>query len=108
MQGQSRDAGFRVLMATVIARAVDDLRSADPKLRAVEKDQAMAFILSEACEAWCIELGIDYEAVKKKAAAQYRRIIEGDLVFTPRRSLRVTPSAKSRTCPTTAKGRQTQ
>jgi hypothetical protein len=76
MQRQSKAAGFRALMAAVINRAIDDLRSTGPKLGAVEKDRAMAFILREDCEAWCLELGIDYEAVKEKAAALYRRFLE--------------------------------
>jgi hypothetical protein len=63
-------------MAAVINRAIDDLRGTDPRLRAVEKDLAMAFILSEDCGAWCLELGINYEAVKEKAAALYRRFLE--------------------------------
>jgi hypothetical protein len=95
-------------MAAVITRAIDDLRSTDPKLRAVEKDRAMAFVLSEDCEAWCLELGIAHEAVKEKAAALYRRIIGSDPPVAPRRLRRVKPSAKPRTCPTTAKGRRTQ
>jgi hypothetical protein len=63
-------------MAAVINRAIDDLQSTDPKLRTVEKDRAMAFVLSEDCEAWCLELEIDHEAVKEKAAALYRRFLE--------------------------------
>jgi hypothetical protein len=76
MQRQSRNAGFQALIAAVINRAIDDLQSTDLKLRAVEKDRAMAFVLSEDCEAWCLELGIDYEAVKEKAAPLYRRFLE--------------------------------
>jgi hypothetical protein len=95
-------------MAAVINRAIDDLKDTEPKLRVVEKDRALAFVLGEDCEAWCLELGIDYEAVKEKAAALYQRIIEGDPAFASRRSRRVTAPIKPRTCPTTAKGYRTQ
>jgi hypothetical protein len=94
-------------MAAVINRALDDLRSINPKLKAVEKDRAMAFVLSEDCEAWCLELGIDYEIVKEQAAVLYRRIIGNDPAVTSRRSRRIAPSTKPRT-PTTAKGRRTR
>jgi hypothetical protein len=30
-------------------------------------DQAMAFILSDACESYCLELGINYETICEKA-----------------------------------------
>jgi hypothetical protein len=33
----------------------------------------MAFILSDDCEAYCLELGIDHAAVKERAAALYRQ-----------------------------------
>jgi hypothetical protein len=75
-QRQSKGGGFRALIAAVINRAVNDLGSTDPKLKAVEKDRAMAFVLGENCEAWCLELGIDHEAVKEKAVALYRRFPE--------------------------------
>jgi hypothetical protein len=38
----------------------------------------MAFILSDTCEGYCLELGIDHEAVKEKAAALYQKIIGSD------------------------------
>jgi hypothetical protein len=34
----------------------------------------MAFILSDDCEAYYLELGIDCEVIREKAAALYRRI----------------------------------
>jgi hypothetical protein len=67
---------FRKLIAAIVDRAIDDLQSTDLKLSTVETDRAMTFILGEDCEAWCLELGIDYEAVKEKAAALYRRFLE--------------------------------
>jgi hypothetical protein len=75
MQGKT-SAGFRALMAAVITRAMDDLNSTDPRLRAVERDRAMEFILGEDCEAFCLELAIDYEAVRERAVALYRRFLE--------------------------------
>jgi hypothetical protein len=76
MQRQSKGGGFRALMAAVINRAIDDLKDTDPKLRAVEKDRVMGFVLSDDCEAWCLKLEMNYEAVKGKAAALYRRFLE--------------------------------
>jgi hypothetical protein len=75
MQGKT-STGFRALMAAVITRAVEDLKSADPRLRVIERDEAMAFILGEDCEAFCLELAIDYEAVRERAIALYRRFLE--------------------------------
>jgi hypothetical protein len=71
MKGKNKD-GFRALMAAVINRAIDDLRE-HTTLRpsGKDRDRAMAFILGEDCEAYCLELGIDYEAVKELAAALY-------------------------------------
>jgi hypothetical protein len=78
MHGQSKAAGYHALMAAVIDRAMLDLKGIGPKCRAVETDRAMAFILGEDCETFCLELGIDHEAVKGKAAALYQRIVEND------------------------------
>jgi len=76
--GQSKTDAYRALLAAVINRAMDDLKGAEPYCSAKETDRAMAFVLSENCEAWCLELDIDYEAVKEKAAALYRRFLEWD------------------------------
>lgn len=78
MQGQSNKAGFHRLIAAVIDRAILDLKGSGPRCRKVETDQAMTFVLGEDCEAYCLELGIDHEAVKATAAALYRRIVEND------------------------------
>ena len=75
MQGHSKADGYRALMGAVIARAIDDLKEIGPPCRKAETDLAMAFVLSGDCEAFCLELGVDYETVKGKAAALYRRII---------------------------------
>jgi hypothetical protein len=56
--------------------AIDDLKGIGPRCPKKETDRAMAFILSEDCEAYCLDLEIDYEAVREKAAALYRRVIE--------------------------------
>jgi hypothetical protein len=72
---QKHVINFHSLIAAVIGRAIEDLKGADPRCPKKEPDRAMAFILSETCEAYCLELGIDYEAVREKAAALYRRII---------------------------------
>ena len=40
----------------------------------------MAFILSECCECWCLELDLDYRTIREKAASLYRRIIEKEAV----------------------------
>ena len=70
----------RALLAAVINRAVDDLKGIGPKCRKSETDQAMAFILSECCECWCLELDIDYRTIREKAASLYRRIVEKESV----------------------------
>jgi len=75
MQRYSEDEAYRAFMAAVIARAIDDLKGTGPRSSRKETDQAMAFILSETCEAYCLELEIDHEAVKEKAAALYRRFL---------------------------------
>jgi len=78
MQRQSIVACYHSLMAAVIDRAIDDLKGADPRRREKEPDRAMAFVLSDTCEAYCLGLGIDCEMIREKAAALYRRIIEKD------------------------------
>ena len=68
--------GHRALIAAVIDRAIDDLKGMGPPCKRIERDRAMAFILGADCEAWCLELDIDHEAVKEKAAALYRRLLD--------------------------------
>jgi hypothetical protein len=92
---------------SLINRAIDDLKDTDSRLRAVEKDLAMAFVLGEDCEAWCLELEIDYEAVREKAAALYRRIVGKETGAAPGRCRTKRP-AKPRTCPDMAAARKTQ
>jgi hypothetical protein len=65
-------------MASVICRALLDLGKARTVIRTSPqvRDEAWSFILGEDCEAWCLELGIDYKAVKERAASLYRRFLE--------------------------------
>jgi hypothetical protein len=78
MPGQSITAAYHSLIAAVIDRAIDDLKGIGPKCRKRERDQAMAFVLSETCEAYCLELEIDYGTIREKAANLYRQIISAD------------------------------
>jgi hypothetical protein len=75
MQCLSITSCYRSLIAAVIDRAIDDLKEAGPRCRSVETDRAMAFILSDTCEDYCLELEIDIEAIREIAAALYRKII---------------------------------
>ena len=75
MQWQNTTACYHSLIAAVIERAVDDLKEAGPHCGKKEPDRAMSFVLSGTCEAYCLELGIDCDAVREKAAALYRKII---------------------------------
>jgi len=75
MPGQSLTAAYHSLMAAVIDRAIADLKGIGPKCRKAETDQAMAFVLSDTCEAYCLELNIDCEMIREKAAALYQKII---------------------------------
>jgi hypothetical protein len=75
VQGQGITAAYRALIAAVIDCAIDDLKGKGLLCRKIDTDRAMAFILSDVCEAYCLELGIDYEAIREKAAALYRKII---------------------------------
>jgi hypothetical protein len=75
LQNRKLDDAYRFLMAAVIDRAIDDLRGKGPECPRKEVDNAMAFILSETCEAYCLELKIDCERVRKKAVGFYQRFI---------------------------------
>ena len=59
-------------------RALGDVRGSPPYCRKIETDRAMAFILSDSCEAWCLELDIDYRTVRENAAAFYRQFLENE------------------------------
>jgi transcription initiation factor TFIIIB Brf1 subunit/transcription initiation factor TFIIB len=75
MPEQSITTAYRSLIAAVIERAIADLKGIGPKCRRAETDRAMAFILSDTCEGYCLELGIDCETIREKAAVLYRKII---------------------------------
>jgi hypothetical protein len=62
-------------MASMIDRAIDDLRGNGPKGTIHDTDYAMAFILSETCEVYCLELKIEYERIREKAVGLYQRFI---------------------------------
>jgi hypothetical protein len=76
MPGQSITTACHSLIAAVIERAIADLKGIGPKCRRVETDRAMAFILSDTCEGYCLELGIDCKTIRENAAALYRKIIK--------------------------------
>ena len=68
---------YRSLLAAIIGRALDDIQDIGPESeRQAEPDNAMAFILSETCETYCLYMDINYGAVKERAAALYRRVIK--------------------------------
>jgi hypothetical protein len=69
---------FRGLMAAVINRALADLEKANTAMGVSDhvRDEAMAWINSPECEAFCDALDMDYAAVREKAAALYRCFLE--------------------------------
>jgi hypothetical protein len=71
MQWQSVTACYKCLVASVIVRAITDLKETNYRGWRIEKDRAMVFLMSDICEEYCLELGIDYETVREKAAALY-------------------------------------
>jgi hypothetical protein len=75
LQNRQQNDAYRSLIAAVIGRAIDDLKGIGPECRNEDADQAMAFILSDRCEGWCLELKIDYERIREIAVGLYQRII---------------------------------
>jgi hypothetical protein len=75
LQNRRQDDAYRFLAASVIERALADLKGIGPKCASWDTDYAMTFILSECCEAWCLELKIDYERIRKEAVGLYQRFI---------------------------------
>jgi len=63
---------YHALLSAIINRAIDDVQGIGPSCHGTDTDRAMAFINSEYCEGFCLELGIDYETVKKKGAVLYQ------------------------------------
>jgi hypothetical protein len=74
VQVHSITAAYHSLLAAIINRAIEDLKENRPRRGKNESDHAMIFIMSGKCEAWCLELDVDYKAVREKAEALYRRI----------------------------------
>jgi hypothetical protein len=60
---------YNYLIAAVIKNAIAGLSGANP-------DSAMAFFLSETCEAYCAECGIDYGGLRDLAAEIYRGVLD--------------------------------
>jgi hypothetical protein len=77
--GNRNASGTLALVAAVINRAVLDLKEAPEgdkyKIYRVKRNAETArfFIMGDTCCSWCLALGIDYQAVREKAAALYRR-----------------------------------
>ena len=76
-QGGTADS-FRDLMAAVIDRALADLerRGLAANIGGHVRDEAMAWINSPDCEAFCHALDMDYTAIREQAAALRRRFLE--------------------------------
>jgi hypothetical protein len=75
-------------MAAVINRALTDIAGGGAAIKASDhvRDEAMAWINSPGCETYCDILCMDYEALREKAAALYRRFLEkADRLPNPRR-----------------------
>lgn len=67
------------LLSAVINRALDDIKCVNKcERRKRETDHAMAFILSETCESYCLYIDLNYEELKKHAAELYRDFIKTD------------------------------
>ena len=75
MQNRKQAEAYRHLIAAVIDRAIDDLRGNGPRCGRKDTDYAMAFILSETCEVYCLELETDYARIREKAVALYQCFI---------------------------------
>jgi len=70
-----REHGMRALMGAVVTRAVMDVAGREPRCGEAEATRAMAFILSDRCRLLCLELGIDYGALRRRTAGLYRRAV---------------------------------
>jgi hypothetical protein len=69
---------FRGLAAAVIFRALADLETTNHAIKTSPsvKDEAMRWVSSTECEAFCDALDADYRAVREKATVLYRRFLE--------------------------------
>jgi hypothetical protein len=68
-EGESDAAAYRFLIAAVLKNAIAGLAGDAP-------DTAMAFFLSETCEAYCAECGVNYAVLLARAADIYRGVLE--------------------------------
>jgi hypothetical protein len=76
MQWRNKAASYHSLIAAVILRAVNDVSGGDGfYCSPYQKDKAMYFLLSDDCENYCLELGVDCGRVRKRAAALYHQAI---------------------------------
>jgi hypothetical protein len=75
---KSTAGSFRGLIAAVINRSLADLEKTDAAIKTspAVKDEAMAWINSPECEAFCYALDTDYKTIQEKATALYRRFLE--------------------------------
>ncbi|MCL2191657.1 MAG: hypothetical protein FWB79_06700 [Treponema sp.] len=67
-----RASGKRALIAAIVTRAVMDAAGREPACGEAEATRAMAFILSERCRLLCLELGMNYGALRKRTAVLFR------------------------------------
>jgi len=103
---QTVTAAYQCLIAAVIERAIADLKGISPRCGRKDTDRAMAFILSDTCEAYCLELAIDYETIRDKGAELYKKIIAKEGL--PRTARYVnSPGRLSGNCPFTVSKKET-
>jgi hypothetical protein len=72
-------SSFLNLMAAIIVRSLEDLRGVSAMSRKTSRqdiDGAMSFFNGSDYEAYCLELGIDYEKLREEARELYRRFLE--------------------------------
>jgi hypothetical protein len=65
-------------MAAVINRALADLGEDRVAIKTSPriKDEVMQWINSRECETYCLILDVEYQAIREKTAALYRRFLE--------------------------------
>jgi len=83
------------LLSAIIQRAIDDIKGikADSRRKA-EPDNAMAFILSETCEGYCLFLDLNYEALQERASEYYKQLLTKE---TPDHRLKKTVKRRVKT-----------
>jgi hypothetical protein len=71
----TQKSAYRNLTSAIIGRAMDDLREAafaGKPISKMQRDDAMLFFYSPDFEAYALELGIDENLYRKRAAEYYR------------------------------------